>query len=146
MIAPQLSDVAPLYPEYPGATTHWPLSLNYRDWESQSVQTVASRLCTNDALLVLVGEFNADLVAAAQEVGAEGVRGFCEAGGYLGWSNPSAFSAYLQLLGTRAWGDVLGPTIDGAIMCNPQHPEVLLAFAAECLESELKSLGFTTVV
>ena len=143
--APALSDIRPLYPEYPGALTHLPVSMTFRDWESESVQNVALRLCNNDALIVFIGEFNAPLDEALQTVGAEGIPGFCEAGGFFGWCWPSAFVSLIQLHGTRKWGEILGATIEGAIMYSPIHSEVLLAFAAESLESELKSLGFNNI-
>ncbi len=143
--APALTEMVPLYPDLPGASTHLPVSMTYRDWESEPVQSVALRLCGNDALIVFIGEFNAPLDEALAAVGAAGVPGFCEPGGFFGWCWPSAFLSMIQMHGTRRWGELLGPHIEGAIMYSPLHGEVLLAFAAESLDPDLRSLGFNTV-
>ncbi|MCC6511164.1 MAG: FHA domain-containing protein, partial [Pirellulaceae bacterium] len=140
---PMLSNIVPLYPEYPGALTHFPISMSHQDWETPTVQSVAMRLCSHDAIMVFISEFNTDLDAALMAVGADGVPGLCEAGGFFGWCWPSAFLSLMQMHGTQKWSEILGHVIEGAIMYSPMHSEVLLAFAAESLEAELKALGFS---
>lgn len=143
MTPPEGLALSPVYPDYPGALTHLPTSMSWQDWESDAVQAVAMRLCNCDALIVLVSEFHTDLDREIQLVGSAGLPGFCEPGGFLGWSWPSAFLLMIHSHGSRKWSEVLGAVIEGAIMYQPTHPDTLMAFAAESLASELQPLGFT---
>lgn len=143
MITPQsLATATPVYPQMPGAASHLPVSMAWLDWESSCVQNVAMRLVSNDALMVVISEFNTDLDSQIQSVGSQGLPGFCEPGGFLGWSWPSAFISMIQMLGSHKWSGVLGTVIEGVIMVSPTHPDRLLAFASDDLEPELTPLGF----
>ncbi len=137
-----LTQAAPVYPSMPGAMTHLPVALTWNDWESDAVQGVATRLCANDALLVVIAAFNTPIEAQIQSVGEEGIPGFCEPGGFLGWCWPSAFLSLMQMLGIRKWTENLGATIEGVVMYSPTHSQRIVAVAEDTLADELLELGF----
>ncbi len=138
----ELQSAKAVYPDYPGALTHLPVTLTWHDWESRPMQTLATRLCGNDGLMVLFADPSTDLQTYVPSIGNKGVPGFCEPGGFLNWSCPSAFLTLVQCQGLRLWGDTLGKTIDGAMMYLPNRPNTLIAYATNSLGNELQACGF----
>jgi FHA domain len=139
----ELKDVKPVYPSFPGASTHLPVILSHAHWLSPSVQDVLGQLILNDGLLILISSSEEQLDQLIDEVSATGITGFSEEGGFFGWCWPSAVLSIVENLGVDQWSKLFRRSIDGMLLFPPKSSSTLIAYANDDLASRLLKYGFS---
>lgn len=142
----KIGKVASVFPNVPSAESHWPVILEHTQWKSATVQSLAPRLCSADAVVLVVGQRGIRIVEHIQDVASFGLVGYCEAGGFMGWCWPSALVGLVHGGGLIALEAILGPLIEGVCFCNPSQPQALIAYAGRDLKDSLKYNRFVDAV
>lgn len=142
---PELTNAQPLldWLPQPISRERGPVLLDYSAWETIAERQLMIRLCRADALIVFFGSNQQAVMSQIKEMMRTEIYGFSEAEGFLGCCWPSTFSALKDSSDRSAYSKLFGKSLCGAILCPPQRPMELAAYAKSALANDLKEYGFT---